>query len=111
MMRILAKSLRKEIRKMVNRIVKEFQPEQIILFGSQARGEGGADSDVDLLVVMEVEGSKREKQLELRMALHDIHVPKDVIVSRPEEFEWRKEIVGTIERPAAREGKVLYARP
>ena len=65
---------------------------------------------MDLLVVMPVEGSKREKQLEIRMALHDIHVPKDVIVSTPEEFVWRKEIVGTIERPAARQGKVLYAR-
>ena len=100
----------RQIQKIVNRIVERFHPEQIILFGSQARGDAGPDSDVDLLVVMPVEGSKREKQLEIRMALHDIHVPKDVIVSTPEEFAWRKEIVGTIERPAARQGKVLYAR-
>ena len=68
------------------------------------------DSDVDLLIVMRVEGSKREAQLQVRRALHDIRVPKDAIVSTPEEFEWRKEIVGTIERPATREGEVLYAR-
>ena len=100
----------RQIQEIVNRIVERFHPEQIILFGSQARGDAGPDSDVDLLVVMPVEGSKREKQLEIRMALHDIHVPKDVIVSTLEEFAWRKEIVGTIERPAARQGKVLYAR-
>jgi uncharacterized protein len=100
----------RQIQEIVNRIIERFHPEQIILFGSQARGDAGPDSDVDLLVVMPVEGSKREKQLEIRMALHDIHVPKDVIVSTPEEFAWRKEIVGTIERPAARQGKVLYAR-
>ena len=100
----------RQIQEIVNRIVERFHPEQIILFGSQARGDAGPDSDVDLLVVMPVEGSKREKQLEIRMALHDIHVPKDVIISTPEEFAWRKEIVGTIERPAARQGKVLYAR-
>lgn len=100
----------RQIQEIVNRIVERFHPEQIILFGSQARGDAGPDSDVDLLVVMPVEGSKREKQLEIRMALHDIHVPKDVIVSTPEEFAWRKEIVGTIERPAAHQGKVLYAR-
>jgi predicted nucleotidyltransferase len=100
----------RQIQEIVNRIVERFHPEQIILFGSQARGDAGPDSDVDLLVVMPVEGSKREKQLEIRMALHDIHVPKDVIVSTPEEFAWRKEIVGTIERPAARQGRVLYAR-
>ena len=104
------KPIQKEIQKMVKIIVERFDPERIILFGSHARAEASPDSDVDLLVVMKVEGSKREKQLELRTALHDIHVSKDIIISLPEEFEWRKEIVGTIERPAFREGRTLYAR-
>ena len=95
---------------MVELIVAQFQPEKIILFGSHARGDGTPDSDVDLLIVMPVEGSKRAKQLEIRAAVHDVRVPKDILVSRPEEFQWRKDIVGTIERPAVREGKVLYAR-
>jgi hypothetical protein len=59
---------------------------------------------------MAVEGSKRAKQLEIRAAVHDVRVPKDILVSRPEEFQWRKDIIGTIERPAVSEGKVLYAR-
>ena len=96
---------------MVRRIVDQFQPEQVILFGSHAREDAGPDSDVDLLVVMPVEGSKRAKQIEIRIALHNIPVPKDIIVSTPEEFAWRRQIIGTIEEPAAREGKVLYARP
>ena len=99
-----------QIARMVKRIVKKFNPEKIILFGSQARGDAGPDSDIDLLVVMPVAGSKREKAIEIGVALHDIPVPKDIIVTRPEEFAWRKEYVGTIERPAAREGKVLYAQ-
>ena len=98
------------IDRMVKRIVKRFQPEQVILFGSHARGDAGPDSDVDLLIVMDFEGSKVEKCLEIRQALHDILVPKDVIVTRPADFAWRKDVVGTIEWPAAREGKVLYAR-
>ena len=101
----------KEIQQMVRRIVSRFHPERIILFGSHARGEAGPDSDIDLLVVMPFLGSKLEKQLEIRLALRGIHVPKDIVVTTPEEFLWRKEIPGTIERPAAREGKVLYARP
>jgi predicted nucleotidyltransferase len=100
----------KAIKRMVDRIVRRFHPERVILFGSQARGEGGPDSDVDLLVVMDVRGSKRMKAVEIGVALRDIRVPKDIIVTTPEEFEWRKEIIGTIERPAAREGRVLYAR-
>ncbi|HEX4964990.1 MAG TPA: nucleotidyltransferase domain-containing protein [Thermoanaerobaculia bacterium] len=96
---------------MVRRIVSRFHPERIILFGSHARGDAGPDSDVDLLIVMPYLGSKREKQLEIRLALRSIRIPKDIVVTAPEEFLWRKEVPGTIERPAALEGKVLYARP
>lgn len=101
-------SVQTQIDRMVKRIVKKFRPEQVILFGSQARGDAGPDSDVDLLVVMDVKGSKLEKRLEIRAALHDFRVPLDVIVTTPEEFAWRKDVVGTIEWPASREGKVLY---
>ena len=105
------KSVREKIDRMVRRIVADFAPDQIILFGSHASGQAGPDSDVDLLVVMPIEGSKRAKQLEIRMTLHDVGIPKDIIVSRPEEFQWRKDTVGTIEHPAAHGGQVLYSRP
>ena len=98
------------IGRMVKRIVKEFDPEQVILFGSQARGDAGPDSDVDLLVVMDVRGSRLEQRLAIRGALRDFLVPMDILVTTPEDFAWRKDIVGTIEWPASREGKVLYAR-
>ena len=101
---------RAQIRRMVRRIVKEFDPEQIILFGSQARGDAGPDSDVDLLVVMDVGRSKLEKYVEIRGALREFPMPIDVIVTSPEDFAWRKDVVGTMEWPASREGKVLYAR-
>lgn len=95
---------------MVRRIVSRFQPDKIILFGSHARGDAGPNSDVDLLIVMPFSGSKREKQVEVRLALRSIRIPKDIVVTTPEEFLWRQEIPGTIERPAALEGRVLYAR-
>jgi predicted nucleotidyltransferase len=94
----------------VQRIVRQFHPERVILFGSHARGQASSDSDVDLLVVMAVDGLKRDKQLEVRRALRDIPVSVDIVVSTPEEFGWRQEIVGTIEYPAVKEGKVMYAR-
>jgi HEPN domain-containing protein/predicted nucleotidyltransferase len=97
-----------QIDRMVKRIARKFHPEKIILFGSHARGEAGPDSDVDLLVVMSVDGSKGERAHEILEALDDVVVPTDVIVTRPEDFAWRKGIVGTIEWPAANEGKVLY---
>lgn len=99
------------IQMMVECLVDRFDPDQIILFGSQARGTAAVGSDVDLLVIMPVSGSKRAKQLEMRVALHDIAVPKDIILVTPDEVVRRRDIVGTIIRPALREGKVLYARP
>jgi predicted nucleotidyltransferase len=107
-MRKRRENVQKQIMTMADRIIKQFDPVKIILFGSHARGDAGSDSDVDLLVIMRIDGSKRERQLEIRSALHDVRIPKDIIVSTPEEFEWRKEIVGTVEYPAAREGKILY---
>ena len=101
---------KRQIKKMVELIVTRFSPEKIILFGSYARGTASPDSDVDLLVVMPVTGSKRKMAVEIGVVLHDINVAKDVIVITPREFEWRKDVVGTIEWPAAHEGEVLYAR-
>ena len=95
---------------MVRRLVERFDPDQIVLFGSHARGAAGPDSDVDLLVIMPVSGSRREKQIEMRVALHDIPLPKDIIVVTPDDVARRRDIVGTIIRPALREGKVLYVR-
>jgi len=99
-----------QIHKITERIVRRFEPVKIILFGSYAQGKQTPDSDIDLLVVMPVRGSKRKKAVEIGVELHDINVAKDVIVVRPEEFEWRKETIGTIEWPAFHEGKVLYER-
>ena len=96
--------------RMVKRLVSRFSPDQIILFGSHARGTARPESDIDLLVVLPLSGSKRAKQVEMRVALHDIRVPKDIIVATPEEIARRRNIVGTLIRPALREGKVLYAR-
>jgi predicted nucleotidyltransferase len=96
--------------RIVKRLVKRFDPEQIILFGSHARGTASPESDIDLLVVLPLEGSKRAKQVEMWVALHDIRVPKDIVVATPEEVARQRNIVGTIIRPALREGQVLYER-
>jgi len=98
------------VQRMARRIVKQFNPDKVILFGSHARGDAGPDSDVDLLVVMSVEGSKREKRIAIGVALSDFGVPLDVVLCTPEELEARRGIPGTVERPALREGKVLYER-
>ncbi|HXF91317.1 MAG TPA: nucleotidyltransferase domain-containing protein [Nitrospiraceae bacterium] len=98
------------IAEMVRRIVSQFNPEKIILFGSHARGQAGPDSDVDLLIVMPVEGSKRRKATEIDGALADRRIPLDLLVVTPEEFDRARHQVGSVLRPAALEGLILYDR-
>ena len=73
-------------RKMVNRIIEQFHPDKIIVFGSLVRGQVGPDSDLDILVIMRVEGSCRQKANEIDEVLADRTVPVDIIVVTPEQY-------------------------
>ena len=86
----------------IRKIVEQFHPIKIILFGAHARGAAGPDSDVDLLVVMDVKDSKRRQAVEIDPALSDRTFPLDLIVVTPEEFEKYRAIVGHIVYPAVR---------
>ncbi|MEW6718911.1 MAG: nucleotidyltransferase domain-containing protein [Thermodesulfobacteriota bacterium] len=94
----------------VKRITERFRPEKIILFGSYARGTQTTDSDADLLIVMNVPGSKRKANVEIDLLLVGIPIPTDIIVVTPEEVERHRDCLGTVIREAIREGKVLYER-
>jgi uncharacterized protein len=67
-------------------IVRDFQPLQIVLFGSNARGEATADGDVDVLVVMSEVNDKRRTTVEIRRSLADLPVCKDIVVTTLEEI-------------------------
>jgi predicted nucleotidyltransferase len=91
------------------RIREVSDPEQIILFGSRARGDSRPDSDVDLLIIKDNIESTRAEAGRIYRALANMSLPVDVVVVRPAYVEQYKDIIGTIVRPALREGKVLYA--
>jgi len=98
------------LRQAVDRLATQFDPDQIILFGSRARGQAGPNSDADLLVVMRVNGSKRQQAVQMDLALAGIPIPIDLIVVTPEEVEKYCNTAGTVIHEAVREGKVLYER-
>jgi predicted nucleotidyltransferase len=99
---------------LVGRIVREVDPLKVILFGSRARGDEHAESDIDLLVVMPESwagAGKRRAAVAVMAALRDLPVAKDVVVTTPEELLRRGAVVGTVLQYALAEGTVLYERP
>ena len=92
------------------RIVAVSDPQQIILFGSQARGEAGPDSDLDLLVIKDEVASPRAEAARIYRALAGLSTSVDVLVARSDYVRRHRDIIGTVVRPALREGRVLYAR-
>ena len=100
---------------MVDALVREADPEAVYLFGSRAREDAGAESDVDLLVIeREPFGPRRSRLVELRRlrrALSPFRIAKDILVySRDEVARWKRS-PNHIVAHCLREGRQLYARP
>jgi predicted nucleotidyltransferase len=92
-------------------IVERFDPEQIILFGSHARGEVGAHSDVDLLVVLRADEGQPPHGNPIRRAIAERFVlPVDVVIRSPEALAEQRDDPYSLTHKVLDEGKVLDER-
>ncbi len=102
------------LQRMTAALVEAADPEQVILFGSHARGEAGPDSDVDLIVVeAEPFGPERDRfaeALRLWRTLDGFRVAADVLVYSRDEVEYWRDSLNHVLARALREGRVLYER-
>ena len=99
---------REDIQATCDDIVREFAPLQVILFGSYAYGTPTEDSDVDLLVVMEIPESETRRQAgEIRQ-----RIPRrfrmDLLVRSPEDIAYRVSYNDWFLREITEKGEVLY---
>ncbi|MBI2591166.1 MAG: nucleotidyltransferase domain-containing protein [Candidatus Brennerbacteria bacterium] len=99
----------KTIRDVTDKIVREFQPDKIILFGSYAWGTPTEDSDVDLFIVKETKNT-RELAREIDGSIFPRPFPIDLIVYKPEQIEKMEKIGDFFIRNILRRGKTLYAK-
>ncbi len=102
-----AVQLPSEWRELIVERLAPFEPRQIFVFGSRARGEASEQSDVDLLVVLAEDG-ERERDVELLGALEGVPFAKDVVAVTAEHLRRRGDAIGTVYRRALREGTVIY---
>ena len=92
----------------VGRLCAASLPARVIVFGSVATGTATADSDLDLLVLLDDVADTRQESIRLRDALGDIGMPIDVIVMSTARFEETKDVIGGIAYPAHKYGRVIY---
>lgn len=100
-----------DVKALVARIVSAYDPLQIWLFGSRARGDARRDSDWDLLAVLADDAPAasydpgrvwREVGLE--------HVHADLVLLPHADFIEDRDVPNTLAYPVSREGVVLYER-
>jgi predicted nucleotidyltransferase len=98
------------IRDIVRRIVDTAQPEKVILFGSQARGDARPNSDFDVLVIKSCDEPRYRRSIPLYVALADLPVEVEVMVYTPEEIAEWSQVPQAFVTTAVREGTTIYER-
>lgn len=104
----ISSKLRKEV---VRRLVDEFHPEAIYLFGSHAWGKPTIDSDLDLLVIVSQSRQKPiQRAIRAQRSLRGVKASVDVLVKTRREFENYSSVKASLEAQISREGKLIYGR-
>jgi predicted nucleotidyltransferase len=98
------------LQEIVRRMLSVGTPNKIVLFGSRARGDARADSDLDLLIIEASDLPRHKRSSRYLRTLVDLFPAKDVVVWTPEEVEAWSEVPHAFITTTLREGKTLYAR-
>lgn len=97
-----------KISEIKEKIVREINPEKIILFGSYAWGNPTDNSDLDLLIIKKSKESRLDRQMDLERKLWGSGVPMDLLVYTQEEINKRLEIDDPFMLHILNNGKILY---
>ena len=106
----LSPQVAKIAKEVTRRILETVQPQRVLLFGSSVSGKFTKDSDLDVLVIMRGPVHRRQLAQKIYRNLHGILTPVDVVVATEQDVQQHGDAIGSILRPALREGQVLYER-
>ena len=100
------------IRAVAKLIAERFDPVQVILFGSHARGNAGSHSDIDLLVVLDSMEEWPKRGNPIRRAIgEEFILPVDVLVTTPERLAEQRNNPYSFVNTALESKEILYERP
>lgn len=98
-----------QIEEIIKRIIENYKPEKIILFGSYAYGHPTEDSDLDLLIIKDINIPRYKRAREIRKYLWGItDIPKDIIVYTQKEIDDWKKVEEAFITNVVKKGKILY---
>lgn len=92
----------------VNALVQAASPQQIVLFGSHARGDTNEASDLDLLVIESEVSDPAAEMVRLRRVLRPLRIAVDVLVATPSDVARYRDQPGHVLYWAMREGRKVY---
>lgn len=98
----------KQIEEVKKRLVQEFHPKKIYIFGSYAWGTPNEDSDLDIMVILDKCDNKILEMRKGLRALRGIGFPKDLIVEDETEFTNNSKKNHMIENEILDKGYLLY---
>lgn len=93
----------------VQRILSVVKPKKVVLFGSAARGVMGANSDIDLLVVVPTGVHRRRTAQKIYQNMIGVGFAADIIVVTEDDVKQYRDRPGLVIMQAMDEGRVLYA--
>ena len=96
------------LKEAVRKIIDNFNPEKIILFGSYARNEADEGSDIDFLIVEKTVKDRVAEMVRLNRILSPLRIPVDLLVVSEEMFDYWSSTPGSVYYNALTEGKTIY---
>lgn len=100
----------RELNDISRRLIEQYDPDKIILFGSRAEGKDREGSDIDLLIVKETEKRPLDRHIEVETLLADRSVPIDIFVYTPDEVRYLYSCGSPFIEEIMEKGSLLYMR-
>ena len=106
-----SRDIKMVIQSILQRLIAEYAPQKVILFGSHVHGTPGPDSDIDLLIIKETPERFIDRWVTVQRILTGVHrsLPVETLVLTPREVETRLAIGDQFIAEILEKGEVLYA--